>query len=182
MTLFFNEEEAIEELKSRGYRITKEVYPEAQVVRTMKDLVDFFYSRRRFYNPDRKFPYSIDYSEDAKKVSMFVRSRQKLGLGRKTAIAEAAALIDALFKFEKQLHLKEPIISPGILSSQSIMDKICSYLNGEVAEVSEVDNELYVAEINKYYDKKCVQQDLERADATRRKILERLDDNSAKRK
>lgn len=52
--LFFDEQEAIKELQSRGYRVVKEDYPDAGSINTLRELVDYFYSRRRFYNPDRK--------------------------------------------------------------------------------------------------------------------------------
>ena len=175
--LFFDEQEAIKELQSRGYRVVKEDYPDAGSINTLRELVDYFYSRRRFYNPDRKFPYSIDYTDDVKTLSTFIRSRQKLGLGRKDAVREAAILVDAMFRLEKQMKLREPIISPSILSQAWAMDKVCSFLNGEVAEVGEYDTELYLNEVNEYYNKKNAARDFERAARERKKILEKLNEH-----
>ncbi len=80
MELFFDEKEAIAALQKRGYRVIKEDFSNGSPITTVKELVNFFYSRRQYYNSDRKFPYSIDYSADSKAVSSFIRSRQKLGL------------------------------------------------------------------------------------------------------
>lgn len=174
--LFFDEHEAIEELQRRGYRVIKEHFPTANSVSTVKDLTNYFYSRRRFYNEERKFPISIDYSEDIKAISSFVKSRQKLGLGRKAAVAEAAVIIDALFKFEPHLRLKEPILSPNILAVRPIIDRVCAFLNGEVDEVSETEAFLYGDEWNEYYNKRYAEEDFQKAARMRERILERIDE------
>lgn len=176
MALFFDEEEAISELRKRGYRVVKEHYDSSRKVSTVRDLVDYFYSRRRFYNPDRKCPPSTDYVDDGKYISSFVRSREKLGLSRKQAVAEAAEIIDALFKFEKHLGLREPVIHANILAVRPIMDRVCSYLNGEVAEANETDTELEINEWNEYYNKKYSKQDFDRAAEERAKILEKMNE------
>lgn len=173
--LFFDEEEAIAELQKRGYRVIKEDFPEASSITTVRELVTYFYSRRRYYNPDRKFPYSIDYTIGTRDISSFIRSRQKLGLGRRAAVAEAALLIDALFKFEKHLKLKAPIMSPAILAVRPVMDRICSFVNDEVDEVSEVESQTYIDAINETYNKEFAEQDFDRAAEERKRILEDLD-------
>jgi len=174
MTLFFDEAEAIEELQKRGYRIIKEDYPEARSVNNVKDLVDYFYSRRKFYNSDRKFPFSIDYSADAKFISSFVSSRQKLGLNRKAAVKEAALLVEALFKYESLLSLRTPVISPAILAVRPIMDRICSFANGEVGEAFDLEQQLFIDEINEIYNQEFAQRDFDKASEERKKILEKL--------
>ena len=178
MPLFFDEEEAIKGLQERGYRVIKTDLLEASSIKTIRQLVDYFYSRRKFYNPDRRFPYSIDYTEDTKPVSSFVKSRQKLGLDRKAAVAEAARLVDALFRYEKQMTLREPIIRPAILAVRPIMDRICSFANGEVSEVNEYETELYLKQIDEYYNKNFAQQDFQRAAQERTRILEKLNDDT----
>jgi leucyl-tRNA synthetase len=174
MSLFFDEEEAIKELQSRGYRIVKTDLLEGASITTIRHLVDYFYSRRKFYNPDRSFPYSIDYTEDTKYVSSFIKSRQKLGLDRKAAVAEAAKLVDALFRYEKHLNLKAPVISPAILAVRPIMDRICSFVNGEVSNVNEYETELYMDQVNEYYNKNYAQKDFQRAAEERTRIQEKL--------
>ncbi len=175
MGLFFDEEEAVTALQKRGYRVVKEDFCDTAPITTVKELVNFFYSRRQYYNSDRKFPYSIDYSADSKYISSFIRSRQKLGLGRKAAIAEATVLVEALFKFEEHLHLKAPVISPAILAVRPLMDRVCSYMNGEVGEVGEAETEIFIDEINEIYNKEFGQRDFERASEKRKEILENLD-------
>ena len=174
MSIFFDEEEAIEELQNKGYRITKEEHLGSGSITTVRHLVDYFYARRKFYNPDRKFPFSIDYSTDTKYISSFVRSRQKLGLSRKMAVKEAVVLIDTLFKYEEQLKLKTPVISPNILAVRPIMDRVCSFANGEVDEVVQLETESFVDNINDVYDKEFDKRDFERAAEERMKILEKI--------
>ena len=179
-SLFFNEDEVIEELRRRGYRVRKEPYSESKAVSNVKDLIEFFYARRRFYNPDRKFPESIDYSEDRNYVGSFVKSRQKLGLGRLSAVREAAEIVDALFKYEHLLNLKEPIRGAVILTIRPIMDRVCGFMNGGIPEAGEIDTELKVLELNSYYDKNFDARDKETAALERQKILEKLNGQDRK--
>ena len=174
--LFFDEEEVIAFLRSRGYRVFKEEYPEGRFVSTIPQLVQFFYAKRRFYNPDRKFPESIDNANDRKYIGGYVQSRQKLGLDKKTAVKEVAQIIDALFKYEALLGLSTPVISPKILGVRYIMDRVCSYLNGEVAEAGEIDTEIAVQKYNDYYDRHFAEEDIEFAARRRDEILGSLED------
>jgi len=178
MSLYFDQEEAIKTLQDRGYRVIKVDFPDTASVTTMKKLVEFFYARRFFYNSDRKFPASIDWKKDNLYASDLVRSRQKLGLSRKDAVREAAALVDALFKFEGFLKLREPINHLTILTSRPVMDRICNYMNAEVSEVEESKTGEYIDKINKIYDREYAQRDFEKAAESRKKILEKLNDNN----
>lgn len=177
-SLYFDEEEAVETLRERGYRVIKVDFPETQEITTVKQLVEYFYARRFFYNPDRPFPASIDYKGDTKYASDLIRARQKLGLSRKDAVREAAAIVDALFKYEAFLKLREPIVHLTILTSRPIVDRICMYMNGEVQEVEESRNDEYIDGINKIYDKEFAQRDFEKAAEKRRQVLERLHEQS----
>lgn len=174
ISLYLTEKEAIEYLKEKGYRVLKVDFPEVEYITTVKSLVEHFYARRRYYNEKRKYPLSIDYKEDTKKVVSFVKSREKLGLKRKDAVKEAALLIDAMFKFEEQLHLKEPILSLGILSSRPFMDRVAAMANGEVDSANQFDNDLSAKEFNELYNKKFGERDFEKASEERKQILRRL--------
>lgn len=177
MSLYFDEEEAIETLRERGYRVVKIEFPETQNITTVPKLVEYFYARRFFYNKDRTYPASIDFTNDNKYASDLVRSRQKLGLSRKDAVREAAAIVDALFKYEPFLKLREPINHMTILTSRPIMDRICMYLSGEVSEVEEAKNEEYINVVNVIYDREYAQRDFEKAANKRRAILEKLNEH-----
>ena len=174
MSLYFDDGDAIDYLQKRGYRVLKVAHLEVDLIKTIKDLVDYFYARRLFYNPDRMLPNSRNFKEDTKFIHGFVKKRQQLGLGKKAALQEAAMLIDALFKFEEYLKLREPVMSPRILQVDSIMDRICSYANGEVAEVGEAETIRFIDDINRLYSKKFAQRDSDRAAQSRQSILERL--------
>ncbi len=177
MGLYLNEEEASAFLLDRGYRVVKVDFSATDSVTSVKKLVEYFYARRLYYNKDRKFPASIDWKKDNLCASDLVRSRQKLGLSRKNAVRESAVLIDALFKYEGFLKLREPINHLTILTSRPIMDRICNYVNGEVSEVEEFKTNSYIDEINKIYDKEYAQRDFEKASEQLNKILERVNDS-----
>ena len=175
MTLYFDEQEAVEELQKRGYRVFKESYPDSESIRTAKELVELFYARRKYYNPERRFPQSINYGGDTKIISSFIRTRQKLGLSRENAVRECAELIENMFKYEKHMSLKEPIISVNILAVNSIMDRVCSIANEENREVVELENDRCLNQFYEDYEKRYGERDDEHARQKRKEILEALD-------
>ncbi len=180
MALYFDKEEAITELQELGYRVSKIDFSEVESITSIKALVEHFYARRRYYNLEREYPLSIDYKEDTKKIASFVKSREKLGLKRRDAIQEAAVLIDAMFKFEKCLSLKEPIISLGILSVRPFMDRVCAMINGEIDSANQFDKELNAKEFNELYNKKFGERDFKRASEERTQILRGLNGKNRK--
>jgi hypothetical protein len=175
MGLYFDEQEAVEELRSRGYRVIKESYPGFENMKTAKDLLEYFYARRKFYNSERKFPESIDHQGNTKVISSFIRSRQKLGLSRENAVQECAVLIENMFKYEKHLNLKEPIISVNILAVRPFMDRVCSIANEENREIEELENDKYLNEFYEAYEKMYGERDDEIVRKKRVEILEALD-------
>jgi len=175
MNLYFDEQEAVEKLQELGYRVFKESYPDFEGIRTAKGLVELFYARRKYYNPDRRFPQSINYGGDTKIVSSFIRTRQKLGLSRENAVRECAELIENMFKYEKHMSLKEPIISVNILAVNSIMDRVCSIANEENREVVALENDKYLNQFYEDYEKTYGERDDELARQKRKEVLEALD-------
>jgi len=176
--LYFDEEDAVKSLQDRGYRVIKVKFPSTESVTSVKRLVEYFYARRFYYNEDRKFPASIDWGKDNLYAADLVRSRQKLGLSRKNAVRESAELVDALFKYEEFLKLREPINHLTILTSRSIMDRVCNFVNGDVSEVEELKTNEYIEKINEVLDRENSQEDFENAAKKRKKILEKLNDNT----
>jgi len=181
MSLYFDEEEAVKKLRDLGYRVVKNSAKAMGGITTVKALTDYFYARRLYYNPSRKFPFSVDYSGDTKFVSSLVVSRQKQGLSRKAAVQESALIIDAFFKYEKHLKLKTPISNPRILTSRPFIDRICSYMNGEDPDVNDFNDEMFIDKWNEEYNKKHGERDFLLAKDERKKILEKLDDKRNKR-
>ena len=175
MNLYFDEQEAVEELQKRGYRVIKESYPDFESIRTAKELVELFYARRKFYNSERRFPESIDHQGNTKIISSFIRSRQKLGLSRENAVRECAELIENMFKYEKHMSLKEPIISVNILAVRPIMDRVCSIANEENREVVALENDRYLNQFYEDYEKEYGERDDKIARQKRKEILEALD-------
>lgn len=174
----YPEEDLVVFLRKKGYRVVKEDYPDAKSVDTIPKLVDFFYSRRKFYRRG-DFPASIDGVKSRQHVSSFIKSREKLGVPRKVAVKEAAIIIDALFRYEDQLYLKEPISGTSILTSRSIMDRICGFLGSEYCEIQ--DREV-VQEWNEYYNERDSKKDFEDATVELEQILERLDGSEKRRR
>ena len=174
MNLYFDETEAIALLQEKGYRIIKINFESVENISSVKKLIEFFYARRFYYNKNRKFPLSIDYSKDSKFAADLVKSRQKLGLNRKNAIKESALIIDALFKYEKFLKLKEPICHLNIVTSRPIIDRVCTFLNEEVSEVNELETNEYIDKVNKLYEKTNAELEFDNAAKTRKKLLEKI--------
>ena len=175
MNLYFDEQEAVEKLQELGYRVFKESYPDFEGIRTAKDLLEYFYARRKFYNSERRFPESIDHQGNTKVISSFIRGRQKLGLSRANAVRECAELIENMFKYKKHLTLKEPIISVNILAVRPIMDRICSIANEENKEVVALENDKYLNQFYEDYEKTYGERDDELARQKRKEVLEALD-------
>ncbi len=180
-TLYFDEREAVEELQKRGYRVVRVDFPQTASLNNVNGLIDYFYAKRLYYNPDRPFPKSRNLQEDRKYVSTFVTKRQGTGLSRKKAVEEAGLLIDTLFKFEEYLPLKDPVTDTRILTIGWIMDKVCAIANNEVGEVGEFQTEQYVNEINEIYNVEFSERDSRRAAKIRVDILERLHGESTER-
>ena len=172
MSLYFDELEAVEQLRERGYRVVKVEFPNTAT--NIKDLLEYFYARRLYYNPNRPFPVSRNFDEDRKYISVLVKKRQSTGLSRKNAIKESAMLIETLFRFEEHLKLSEPIMSPRALDVGFILNRVCAIANDEIAEASEAETERYIDEINEVYNKTYTERDEEVAAASRKRILERL--------
>lgn len=178
-SLYFDEAEIVKELQERGYRVVKVNFPEK--VSNIKDLVDYFYARRFHYNPDRPFPLSRNFEQDQKYISVIVRKRQELGLSRVQAVRECAMLIETLFRFEKHLKLRDPVLSPQALTVGFIMEKVCAIANDEIGEAGEEETGRFIDEINEIYEKKFAARDEERASESRKRIIERLDDEQRHR-
>jgi len=172
------EQDIVNYLRKKGYRVIKEDYPDAKGVDTIPKLVDFFYSRRKFYQRG-EFPASIDSSTDRKYISSFVKSREKLGVPRKVAVKEAAVIIDALFRFEDQLGLKEPISGASILTVRPITDRVCALLSSEYCE--RLDQEI-IQEWNQYYNEQDFQKDFESATKELQNISEMLNVSKERRR
>ena len=172
MSLYFDEKEAVETLRERGYRVVKVELP--NTASSIKDLLDYFYARRLFYNPERTFPPSRNFEQDRKYLSVLVRKRENMGLSRKNAIRECTVLIDTLFRFEEHLKLSEPVMSPRALDVGFILNRVCAIANDEIGEAGEAETERYIDAINEVYGRKFAERDAEIATASRKRILERL--------
>lgn len=172
MSLFFDEQDAVEQLRERGYRVVKVEFP--NIASTIKDLLEYFYARRLFYNPDRPFPPSRNFEEDRKYLNVVIKKRQGTGLSRKNAIKEVAMLIETLFRFEEHLKLSEPVMSPRTLDVGFILNRVCAIANDEIAEAGEAETERYIDEINEIYNKKYAARDTEISTVGRKRILGRL--------
>lgn len=174
MSLFFDEEEAVQELRKMGYKVIKLNYPQFEQITSVKKLLEFFYYKREAGRSDLKVDYYRDAKEDMEMMGQFVKSREKLGLGRKAALQEAALIIDGLFKYEKYLNLTTPIISPKILNVRSFVDRVCGFLNGDDPNVAESETSEYVTLLSEEYARKYQNAEFDSIKDERQKIMERL--------
>ncbi len=175
MVFLFVTEEAIAELRKRGYRVTKDDFPEAEGgVTTPKELLTYFYARRKFYNPDRRFPDSINYKDGLDHIGGFLCRREKLGLNRAQAIAEATILIEMLFKYEEHFRLKTPIMEPSILTVGFVVNRSCDFANGEIPAANHAETEDMITELNQEYNREFAERDALEASERMARILEKL--------
>jgi hypothetical protein len=170
-----DDEDAITALRAEGYRVTKEDFPEAiGNPTTPLELLRHFYARRQFYNPDRRFPDSINYKDGLDHVGGFLCRREKLGLSRAQAMKEATILIEMIFKYEEFFYLKTPIKEPSILTVDFVVRKACAFADGEVPVVNDAKTEAMVEELNQEYNREFAERDAREASERLARILEKL--------
>jgi hypothetical protein len=113
-TLFNNnsddslEQACVEFLKFKGYRISNPIDFKYNI-KSLNDLVKFFYTML-----DAKHPEYVDvyrnFGRDLKIASTFVKNRvATTGNSEKIALKECAAIIDTVFKYEKQFKFNTNI-------------------------------------------------------------------------
>lgn len=123
-------EACIEYLRSSGYKVIK--LPKYRYsVKSLKDLIDFFYSMLELKHPEY-IVYYKNGSNDRTLAKLFVESRIKISdISKKEAFNECAEIIRTIFNYEEEFKFKQKITFKILGQSKSvwITDKAVQIMN-----------------------------------------------------
>ena len=125
--------ESKEYLISKGYRVEDPPESSKFNIKTLDELIEFFYSRMSLKHKELKYA-NRRKAMDRKIMSDFVKSRMAKGINRERAIDECAEMIDILFRHEEKFNFKYPVLSVGILGQKNlswVTERIEDYMNSE---------------------------------------------------
>lgn len=117
------EEKKIEKYKEflieKGFRVENPPKALKFNIKTLDELINFFYSRMSLKHSDLKL-VKRNFGRDRKIASAFVKSRMEKGINRQRAYSESAELIEMLFREEERFKFKYPVKSIGILGQKNL--------------------------------------------------------------
>jgi hypothetical protein len=117
------EEKKIEKYREflieKGFRVENPPKSLKFNIKTLDELINFFYSRMSLKHPDLKL-VKRNFGRDRKIASAFVKSRMEKGINRQRAYSESAELIEILFREEERFKFKYPVTSIGILGQKNL--------------------------------------------------------------
>ena len=140
------EKSSVDFLRNLGYIViepspsTKDFLSEEDYkgIKTIPNLVTFFYKRMTKYNKHRNIHYSMATNQDKKYASLFVKRRMSTGISKERALIECAYIIDILLRYEEFFGLDITITSMFILGQDKmkwITDKVIAFINKEKSEL-----------------------------------------------
>ena len=103
----------------KGFRVKNPPKALKFNIKTLDELINFFYSRMSLKHPDLKL-VKRNFGRDRKIASAFVKSRMEKGINRQRAYSESAELIEILFREEERFKFKYPVKSIGILGQKNL--------------------------------------------------------------
>ncbi len=123
-------ESCIEYLRSNGYKVIK-LPKYSYSVKSLKDLIDFFYSVLELKHPEY-IVYYRNGSSDMALAKLFVKSRIKIScISKKEAFNECAEIIRTIFNHEEEFKFKQKITFKILGQNKSvwITDKAVQIMN-----------------------------------------------------
>lgn len=164
------EEQRIGEYKdyliSKGYRVKDPPENQKFNIKTLDELIEFFYSRMSLKHKELKY-VSRRKAMDRKIMSDFVKSRMAKGINKERAIDECAEMIDILFRHEKKFKFKYPVLSVGILGQKNlswVTEKIEDFMNSERIKARIKERQAYRANLEKRQDVEMEEESLTQED------------------
>lgn len=164
------EEQRIGEYKdyliSKGYRVKDPPENQKFNIKTLDELIEFFYSRMSLKHKELKY-VSRRKAMDRKIMSEFVKSRMAKGINKERAIDECAEMIDILFRHEKKFKFKYPVLSVGILGQKNlswVTEKIEDFMNSERIKARIKERQAYRANLEKRQDVEMEEESLTQED------------------
>ena len=153
-------------LISKGYRVKDPPENQKFNIKTLDELIEFFYSRMSLKHKELKY-VSRRKAMDRKIMSEFVKSRMAKGINKERAIDECAEMIDILFRHEKKFKFKYPVLSVGILGQKNlswVTEKIEDYMNSERIKARIKERQAYRANLEKRQDVEMEEESLTQED------------------
>lgn len=153
-------------LISKGYRVKDPPENQKFNIKTLDELIEFFYSRMSLKHKELKY-VSRRKAMDRKIMSDFVKSRMAKGINKERAIDECAEMIDILFRNEKKFKFKYPVLSVGILGQKNlswVTEKIEDFMNSERIKARIKERQTYRANLEKRQDVEMEEESLTQED------------------
>ena len=153
-------------LISKGYRVKDPPENQKFNIKTLDELIEFFYSRMSLKHKELKY-VSRRKAMDRKIMSDFVKSRMAKGINKERAIDECAEMIDILFRNEKKFKFKYPVLSVGILGQKNlswVTEKIEDFMNSERIKARIKERQAYRANLEKRQDVEMEEESLTQED------------------
>lgn len=153
-------------LISKGYRVKDPPENQKFNIKTLDELIEFFYSRMSLKHKELKY-VSRRKAMDRKIMSDFVKSRMAKGINKERAIDECAEMIDILFRHEKKFKFKYPVLSVGILGQKNlswVTEKIEDFMNSERIKARIKERQTYRANLEKRQDVEMEEESLTQED------------------
>jgi len=153
-------------LISKGYRVKDPPENQKFNIKTLDELIEFFYSRMSLKHKELKY-VSRRKAMDRKIMSEFVKSRMAKGINKERAIDECAEMIDILFRHEKKFKFKYPVLSVGILGQKNlswVTEKIEDFMNSERIKARIKERQAYRANLEKRQDVEMEEESLTQED------------------
>jgi len=160
-------------LISKGYRVKDPPENPKFNIKTLDELIEFFYSRMSLKHKELKY-VTRRKAMDRKIMSDFVKSRMAKGINRERAMDECAEMIDILFKYEEKFKFKYNI-SIGILGQRNlswVTEKIEDYMNSERIKARIRERQAYRANLEKRQDVEMEEESLTQEDELTRLLAE----------
>lgn len=161
-------------LISKGYRVKDPPENSKFNIKTLDELIEFFYSRMSLKHKELKY-VTRRKAMDRKIMSDFVKSRMAKGINKERAIDECAEMIDILFRYEEKFKFKYPVLSVGILGQKNlswVTEKIEDYMNSERIKARIRERQAYRANLEKRQEVEMEEESLTQDDELTKLLAE----------
>jgi len=165
-------------LISKGYRVEDPPEKLKFNIKTLDELIEFFYSRMSLKHKELKF-INRRKAMDRKIMSEFVKSRMEKGINRERAVDECAEMIEILFKYEKKFKFKYDL-SIGILGQRNlkwVTEKIENYMNSERIKTRIRERQAFRADLERRQEVEIEEESLTQENELKR-LLAEMEENS----
>ena len=150
----------IEYLEELGYIVISPKKLDSSSVKTIDQLVDFFYGHLCYKHPNRTIHYSKSNKKDLKLASLFIKSRQEVCSSRLKAIQECASIIRCVIENEDLFRFSEPLSSMAFFGQDNmkwVSDRAICIINGDNVQVEEEALSSIIKELDIAYEKEALE-------------------------